>query len=359
MDLELKEFLELYTNYQKRICIPNLQKIKSIFKTWREEDYWQRKGIATRRPNPFPIQRIRTRLKRPESVVDKILRLPDSFIHGLSEDSLHRMHDLIGIRIIVYFLSDLAIVDKEIRNSKDFEVSVDPVPKAYVFEGRLASNLNLDIFTLEAKQSGYVSLHYLLQLRPIHYNNDFEPIWFELQVRTLIEDAWAEIEHLLGYKPQKKTLAFVKDEFRILSNSLQAIDQHFDLLSKQLLEHQSTSSFKEDFPLNPENFPAVLSEVGLNCGQREIFGMIKLLYSRGIKTVHDLRSLLLAKNIKLIEDIYIEVLNKKPKIFEIISNIANLRDITDETKAVDIIKSQISYNTAWEQLSTEFKRELI
>ena len=49
------------------------------------------------------------------------------------------------------------------------------------------------------KDSGYTSVHYVVRHTA---TTTRDSPWFELQVRTLAQHVWAEIEHLLGYKPE-------------------------------------------------------------------------------------------------------------------------------------------------------------
>ena len=97
------QFLEEYASYMRHTLVPTRNEIKALFRAWRQPTFWARHTRRTRLPSPSPIQRAFPRIKRPESVVDKILRKPAAFPGGLSLDSVKCMHDAVGGRIVVYF----------------------------------------------------------------------------------------------------------------------------------------------------------------------------------------------------------------------------------------------------------------
>jgi len=150
--------------------------------------------------------------------------------------------------------------------------------------------LGLSDITIIEKDSGYASVHYIVRLRESIVPKADRP-WMEIQVRTLVEDCWGEIEHVLGYKPNKRTLLAVKDQFRIISSLLSAVDEHFNFLYDQQNKFQAEVDLSENDPLNAENFPKLLkNEIGLNVTQNSIDGLLKILVSRSIATVGQFRS---------------------------------------------------------------------
>jgi ppGpp synthetase/RelA/SpoT-type nucleotidyltranferase len=63
------------------------------------------------------------------------------------------------------------------------------------------------------KDTGYASIHYNVRLKESVCNLDRRP-WFEVQTRTLAQDLWATIEHIVGYKPDRRTAFPVTRYFR-------------------------------------------------------------------------------------------------------------------------------------------------
>ena len=81
--------------HRYRITLPSCilrartESVRAELRKWTDEDYWRRYAARTSPALPTPIQRTRVRIKRPESVIDKIRRLPTKFPTGLDPDSLY------------------------------------------------------------------------------------------------------------------------------------------------------------------------------------------------------------------------------------------------------------------------------
>lgn len=77
-------------------------------------------------------------------------------------------------------------------------------------------------FAIDSKPSGYKSIHYIAELNNI-------PI--EIQLRTLLQDVWGELEHSLSYK-EGFTHPHIKKSFKLLSRDLESTDQLMTHLRK-------------------------------------------------------------------------------------------------------------------------------
>jgi hypothetical protein len=173
-------------------------------------------------------------------------------------------------------------------------------------------------------------------------------------VRTITEHVWAELHHILGYKPDKRTSFAVKKTFQIISSQLNAIDEHFNLLFEELTRFQEEVNYKDADPLNAENLPAVLDELGTGCAQREIDGLLRMLNSRGIETVHKLREVGTPANIELVSNTFRRHEKRSPTNFEIVASIAALREIEEAESKITAIETQIEFLKAWESLKRKF-----
>lgn len=87
--------------------------------------------------------------------------------------------------------------------------------------------------------------------------------WIEIQLRTLAEDLWASVEHILGYKPDRQTAFPVAEQFGIASSHIQTIDRHLDFIYQEQRRFQQTVTYDPETTLNPENLPAVLARAGI------------------------------------------------------------------------------------------------
>jgi putative GTP pyrophosphokinase len=344
----MEQFLGEYKDYVEQVLSPTRKEIKKLFGDWRDADYWGTYSEGGRSPTPSPVQRVVTRIKRPESVVDKIWRKPEGFPEGLAPSSFRAMTDAVAARVIVYFISNLPLIDHEIQKSGFLEIAEKDPPKAYM-NGDLAGRLALGHLSPTVRESGYVSLHYILRLK-----NSAVPVadrpWFELQVRTITEDAWGEIEHLLGYKPGKSTSFAVRRQFQIISKLLEAVDEHFSLLQEELSRFQERVESDSSAPLNAENLPGVLVELGLGCAQKEIDGLLKLLVSRGVKDVGSLRGLGDVRHLQIVKNKYYAKKSRPPNNFELVANLANLIGCKEDAELSARIDAQMAFLDVWAEL---------
>ena len=155
-----------------------------------------------------PIESIKTRLKKPESIIDKMIRKG----YELSVESMEEnLNDIAGIRIICSFQSD-------IYKLADALISQDDIilirKKDYI---------------KNPKPNGYRSLHLIVGI-PIFLHNEKKIMKVEVQLRTLAMDMWASIEHKLTYKKnssltpeQKSTLHGCSEFCDLLDNKMEEL----------------------------------------------------------------------------------------------------------------------------------------
>lgn len=349
---KLSRFLQAYAEHVKTVLRPTQVEIQEVLQAWQTPAHWSKYKNTSTVPIPTPIRSTLSRIKRPEQVVDKIFRKPRNFPEGLVPASFLTMYDAIGVRLVVYFLSHLPLIDREIRSSEWIEVvDVDP-PMAYMNQ-ESARRLSLGHLAHEVKESGYRSVHYNLRLRTSSLPPERRPM-FELQVRTAAMDLWSALEHHLGYKPGRRTNTAAKRQLRILSNMVNAIDEHFDFLYEELNRFQQERAWGPEDILTPEILPAVLDDVGVACAQRDINNIIKFLVSRGIETVSDIFDAAKPRRLEIIRTTYLSTLGRRPMSLEVIATLAALRGAENETEEVRRIHLQIAYRGAWDDLRQEF-----
>jgi putative GTP pyrophosphokinase len=141
---------------------------------------------------------IKTRLKDFDSFFDKYIRILNS---RPRKDEAPRITDLIGIRVVCHFLEEIDMVGSVLK--KLFEVvEVEKKGSDYSF-----------------KEFGYESTHFLVAIpeQLVEKYGDCGCDVAEIQIRTIVQDAWAEVEHELFYKadfnpfdePMKRKLAAI------------------------------------------------------------------------------------------------------------------------------------------------------
>ncbi|MFC1554509.1 hypothetical protein ACFL7D_07745 [candidate division KSB1 bacterium] len=283
-----------------------------------------------------PIKAISTRIKSPEKVVDKIIRKPNDYPEGLSKASILNMPDTIGVRIIIFFLSNLPHLDSEIRNSKILNLSKIFTPEAYLPKD-LLSRLGLSHIKQIDKESGYCSIHYCTVFK----SSKHSPI-IEIQVRTLAQEFWSEMEHLLSYKSEMQSDFLTKRKFKIMSKEINAIDEHFNILYDEFLFRQKKAKFSGRDRITSENLPAILSEFNLRCTLLELREIVKILNSRKIKYVNEFMDLATPGRIEMIRNHIVSKLGFNPSTAEVLTILISMKDIKANTSDIRHIIKQIS-----------------
>lgn len=125
-----------------------------------------------------PIETIKTRLKSPESILDKLQRrgVPLSF-----ERIEENINDVAGIRIICAFPSDIYMLADAFLKQDDIIL------------------LRRKDYIKNPKPNGYRSLHLVVKI-PIFLHNEKRLMKVEVQFRTISMDWWASLEHKIRYK---------------------------------------------------------------------------------------------------------------------------------------------------------------
>jgi putative GTP pyrophosphokinase len=137
-------------------------------------------------------------------------------------DPLRQMTDLSGIRIILYSMSDVEMVGKLVQS----EFKVDP------------TNSVNKIDQLEADRFGYLSQHFVVQLGDSRKHlpewAGLCDLWAEIQVRTVLQHAWAAVEHFLLYKNERDVPKMLRRRLFRLSALFELADEELDDLIEDI-----------------------------------------------------------------------------------------------------------------------------
>lgn len=336
---KIKAFLKEYEQYELQVLKPTYDEVVSLLEDWEKSEYWEKYTVGKGLPIPSPIRMTLVRIKHPEKVVDKIFRKSDLFPDGLSSKSFHEMEDTIGVRIVVYFTSQLPLIDKELRSSKHFEISEESPPEAYVSPDLLA-RLGLTHINQRYKESGYASVHYTVRLNERVATIKQRP-YFEIQVRTMAQELWSELEHVLAYKPENRPHLSAKLRLQNLSKQLSTIDEQFNLLFEELMHQQETANYQDTDPLNFENLPKLLIGLGIKSTLTNLKSILKVLSSRGINQIGDVLKIATPRRLETIRNTYTSSLGRRPDAVEICSALAALKGVTSREIEIERILSQI------------------
>lgn len=166
-------------------------------------------------------------------------------------DNFDKMTDMAGIRVITLVESDLDQVETTIRQL--FRVHEED-------SGDKADKLGNDKF-------GYRSRHFVCDIgkkrETLLELEHFKDKRFEIQIRTALAHAWAEIEHDRGYKLEGGLPTELKRRLNIVAALLESADNEFNRLTKEIAEYanntkKSINNNNLDLPLNSLNISSLL-----------------------------------------------------------------------------------------------------
>ena len=175
------------------------------------------------------------RVKSEDSLAGK-LELKGGKYHCLKD-----ITDVIGLRIITFYIDDVDKVASAVERhfDVDWENSVDK-----------RKALEIDSF-------GYLSLHYVCKVPGMDYK-------MEIQMRTILQHAWANMNHDTGYKSGVEVPKRYLRDLSRLAGMLELVDDEFSRIRAELTDYRRkvralvASGRLEDVPLDGDTFRSYL-----------------------------------------------------------------------------------------------------
>lgn len=191
----------------------------------------------------------KSRIKSFNSYYKKVLRQHPE--EAATSNSLVCLTDMMGIRIICTFLEDIEIVLAQIKEMFDiYEIEVKGAQQSF-------------------KEFGYESVHVLVKIPedcvPENLLEDKklpDELVCEIQIRTILQDAWAEVEHELIYKteftpfdmPLRRKLASMNASLSLADIIFQEIrDYQKNLQSEMTMRRRSFYEKADELTINEKS----------------------------------------------------------------------------------------------------------
>jgi len=169
------------------------------------------RGSRRFREGPLPlVHSVKSRVKDPAHLAEKIKRKwTDSPIS--TDNFFEKITDFAGVRVLHLHTQQFALIHQAIQEHVDkgfWHLHEPPVAYSWDPEAtRFFKELGLEAVT---RESYYTSIHYVV--KP-HANTD---LTCEIQIRTLFEEIWGEIDHALNYPSPSQSIA-CKEQLRVLA----------------------------------------------------------------------------------------------------------------------------------------------
>ncbi|MBL7803279.1 MAG: hypothetical protein JNL02_06055 [Saprospiraceae bacterium] len=186
-----------------------------------------------------------SRVKTEESLKGKIANKGEKY------NSLSDITDIVGIRIITLFEDDVQKVEDIIKD--EFEVDAD--------------NSEDKSKKLKANEFGYRSVHFVCSVgksrKDLPEYRDISQLKFEIQVRSILQHAWADIEHDLGYKYEHDLPEYIQRDFFRIAGLLELADMEFTRIKQEIKQYSDNLKISDksiNIPINLISFDKFLEE---------------------------------------------------------------------------------------------------
>ena len=161
-----------------------------------------------------PINSIKSRLKSPNSILEKLERKGLELDVPTIEENLF---DVAGIRVICSFPEDVYTIANALTNQDDITV------------------VEVKDYIANPKPNGYRSLHLIVSI-PIFLSQEKRNMNVEIQLRTIAMDVWATLEHQLRYKKETAFDDEMAGELQKCAEISAELDYRMDDLRKKVLD---------------------------------------------------------------------------------------------------------------------------
>ena len=166
------------------------------------------------------VAAVEHRVKAEKSLAGKLQLKGDKY------KDIFDITDVVGLRVITFYIDDVDKVASIVERlfEIDWENSID---KRKIHE--------IDSF-------GYLSLHYICRVPESAYSDHEHPeinkIRFEVQMRTVLQHAWANMNHDTGYKSGVEIPLIYKRNMSRLAGMLELIDDEFSRIRQEISDYR-------------------------------------------------------------------------------------------------------------------------
>ena len=148
------------------------------------------------------VHSVKSRMKNSDRLREKIQRKWSSEDPITPDNVFDRITDIAGVRVLHLYQAQFPQIHEAIIQRADDEYwAFHEDPKAYTWDPESAKFFEGQGLDVELKESLYTSIHYVIRPR------DGSNVSCEIQVRTLFEEIWGEIDHLVNYSGSTNSVA--------------------------------------------------------------------------------------------------------------------------------------------------------
>ena len=198
----------------------NIKHETEIHKAWNNWDYQKMHAYARKEIEQYLkelnylydekrgegfIRYIESRMKTPESIIQKMERKGmELSVKNMKE----RINDISGVRIVCYDVKQIYWITNRIAKDGRYKI------------------IKFKDYIRKPKKNGYESFHMLLSV-PVRLTPDGEirDVKVELQLRTILMDAWAAMDARIRYKKKSKISDVLEQNMQKFAKTVHRLDK--------------------------------------------------------------------------------------------------------------------------------------
>ena len=163
-----------------------------------------------------PIQMIKSRVKKPASIVEKLKRRG----HPVSVNSIvEHLDDVAGVRVICSCVDDIYTIAEMLARQDDVNV------------------LMVKDYIRSPKVNGYRSYHMIIEI-PVFFSDRKQKIRVEVQIRTIAMDFWASLDHQMKYKKNLDDSGEISEELKECAEVIAQTDMRMLNIRRKIEEKE-------------------------------------------------------------------------------------------------------------------------
>ena len=176
--------------------------------------------------SPQVVHSVKSRMKNLQHLREKIQRKFSTEDPITPENIFDRITDIAGVRVLHLYQAQFPQIHHAISQKLDSQDWIlYETPKAYTWDPESQDFFIGQGLNVEVKESLYTSIHYVIKPR------EDSPVSCEIQVRTLFEEIWGEIDHLVNY-PEPTNSVACQEQIGVLARLVGAGSRLADSISR-------------------------------------------------------------------------------------------------------------------------------
>lgn len=225
------------------------------------------------------VHSVRFRTKEPDHLIEKIIRknMANRDYHPTIDTYRQVVMDLIGIRVLHLFKEDWASIHDFIVNewllTERVVANIRQGDSENVVSSYIANDCDINIHP-----SGYRSVHYVIKIE-----TEDETFAAEVQVRTIFEEAWSEIDHTIRY-PYAMDNEILSEYLEIFNRLVGSADEMGSFI-KRLNDELTDINVRHELEIAEKN--AIIEDLSRTISQLEIDSNKKLDLEDKLKRLND------------------------------------------------------------------------